>query len=142
ARDARPRRFLDVTNARHGSGMSETRVDLEARIANVARDDRADLRALLGAIARRERSGRPATKLVEQLDARLEEAEARAAKRRATRVRLEYPDDLPISHAREQILDALSRHRVIVVCGDTGSGKTTQLPKICLEAGRGIDGMI
>jgi len=122
--------------------MSEPKVDWKARIANVARDDRADLRALLGAIERREKSGRPASRLVEKLDARLEEAEARAEKRRATRVRLEYPDELPVSHARERILDALSRHRVIVVCGDTGSGKTTQLPKLCLEAGRGIDGMI
>ena len=131
-----------MTDVRQGRGMSEPKSALEARIANVARDDRADLRALLGAIERRERSGRPASRLVEKLDARLEEAEARAEKRRATRVRLEYPDELPISQAREQILDALARHRVIVVCGDTGSGKTTQLPKLCLEAGRGIDAMI
>src|SRR5690606_13870758 len=142
ARDARPGRFLAVTDVRQGRGMSEPKSALEARIANVARDDRADLRALLGAIERRERSGRPASRLVEKLDARLEEAEARAEKRRVTRVRLEYPDELPISQAREQILDALARHRVIVVCGDTGSGKTTQLPKLCLEAGRGIDAMI
>ena len=44
--------------------------------------------------------------------------------------------------SREEILEVLAKHRVIVVCGDTGSGKTTQLPKICLEAGRGITGMI
>jgi ATP-dependent helicase HrpA len=68
--------------------------------------------------------------------------EAQRERRRATRYKLEYPDTLPISGAREEILAALAKHRVIVVCGDTGSGKTTQLPKICLEAGRGIDGMI
>src|SRR5436190_5794260 len=62
--------------------------------------------------------------------------------RRAKRYTLRYPDELPISAVREEILAALAQHRVIVVCGDTGSGKTTQLPKICLEAGRGIDGMI
>jgi ATP-dependent RNA helicase HrpA len=68
--------------------------------------------------------------------------EGRIARRRATRYTLRYPDELPISAAREDILAALTKHRVIVVCGDTGSGKTTQLPKICLEAGRGIAGMI
>ncbi len=65
-----------------------------------------------------------------------------AAARRATRYRLEYPDSLPIAAAREELLAAIQSHRVIVVCGDTGSGKTTQLPKLCLEAGRGIEGMI
>ena len=52
----------------------------------------------------------------------------RLARRRATRYTLRYPDDLPISAAREEILAALATRRVIVVCGDTGSGKTTQLP--------------
>ena len=64
------------------------------------------------------------------------------AARRATRLRIEYPEALPIAAAREELLAALAAHRVIVVCGDTGSGKTTQLPKLCLEAGRGIAGMI
>ncbi len=64
------------------------------------------------------------------------------AARRATRYRLEYPESLPITAAREELLAAIEAHRVIVVCGDTGSGKTTQLPKLCLEAGRGIEGMI
>ncbi len=64
------------------------------------------------------------------------------AARRATKLRIEYPETLPIAAAREELLAALAAHRVIVVCGDTGSGKTTQLPKLCLEAGRGIAGMI
>jgi len=64
------------------------------------------------------------------------------AARRATRYRLEYPESLPITAARDELLAAIAAHRVIVVCGDTGSGKTTQLPKLCLEAGRGIEGMI
>ena len=72
----------------------------------------------------------------------MSDSEERLARRRATRYTLRYPEDLPISAARDEILEALAKHRVIVVCGDTGSGKTTQLPKICLEAGRGITGMI
>jgi ATP-dependent helicase HrpA len=48
-----------------------------------------------------------------------------------------FPEDLPVSGRREEIARALSAHQVIIVSGETGSGKTTQLPKICLELGRG-----
>ena len=57
-------------------------------------------------------------------------------------MRLEYDPALPISAHRGEILEALARHPVVVVCGATGSGKTTQLPKFCLEAGRGTRGLI
>lgn len=57
-------------------------------------------------------------------------------------LRLEFPHELPISAAREEIAAALQGHQVVIVCGATGSGKTTQLPKICLASGRGQDGMI
>jgi ATP-dependent helicase HrpA len=53
-----------------------------------------------------------------------------------------YPDELPITARKDDIAAALREHQVVVVCGETGSGKTTQLPKICLEMGRGIDGVI
>ena len=57
-------------------------------------------------------------------------------------MRLEYDPSLPITAHRGEILEALARHPVVVVCGATGSGKTTQLPKFCLEAGRGTRGPI
>jgi ATP-dependent helicase HrpA len=57
-------------------------------------------------------------------------------------LRLEYDGALPITAHRLEILEAIARHQVIVVCGATGSGKTTQLPKLCLEAGRGVTGLI
>jgi ATP-dependent helicase HrpA len=53
-----------------------------------------------------------------------------------------YPEDLPVSEHREAIARAIEQHSVVIVCGETGSGKTTQLPKICLEIGRGREGMI
>jgi ATP-dependent helicase HrpA len=52
-------------------------------------------------------------------------------------IRLEFPELLPVSGQRQRIMDALADHQVIIVCGETGSGKTTQLPKICLAMGRG-----
>ncbi len=53
-----------------------------------------------------------------------------------------YPEELPVSGKREQIAAAIRAHPVVIVCGETGSGKTTQLPKICLELGRGVHGLI
>ncbi|MFZ6772959.1 ATP-dependent RNA helicase HrpA [Undibacterium sp. SXout7W] len=53
-----------------------------------------------------------------------------------------FPEELPVSGKRAEIAEALQKHQVIIVCGETGSGKTTQLPKICLELGRGRRGLI
>ena len=66
--------------------------------------------------------------------------------RRAARIELlfplEYPADLPVVLRREDLAEAIARNQVVIVCGETGSGKTTQLPKICLSIGRGVQGMI
>ncbi|MFT5531572.1 MAG: ATP-dependent helicase HrpA [Candidatus Poriferisodalaceae bacterium] len=55
---------------------------------------------------------------------------------------ISYPPDLPISQRREELLKIISENQVVVVAGETGSGKSTQIPKMCLELGRGIDGLI
>lgn len=55
---------------------------------------------------------------------------------------VEYPASLPITTRREEIVTAIRRHQVVIVAGETGSGKTTQLPKMCLEAGLGIEAKI
>lgn len=54
----------------------------------------------------------------------------------------EYLQDLPVVQAREKLLETIAKHQVVIVCGETGSGKTTQLPKLCLELGRGTAGYI
>lgn len=56
--------------------------------------------------------------------------------------KITYPEDLPVSARRQEIARAIASHQVIIVSGETGSGKTTQLPKICLELGRGLNKMI
>ncbi len=55
---------------------------------------------------------------------------------------IRYPEELPVSERREEIARAIEAHQVVIVAGETGSGKTTQLPKICLELGRGRDALI
>src|SRR5690606_15633067 len=65
---------------------------------------------------------------------------ARAEARR--QVRLTRPESLPITARADELVAAIRDHRVVIVAGETGSGKSTQLPKLCLEAGRGVAGMI
>lgn len=67
---------------------------------------------------------------------------AEIERRRAARPQPTYPEALPVSARREEIARAIAAHPVVIVCGETGSGKTTQLPKICLELGRGCGGLI
>jgi ATP-dependent helicase HrpA len=75
-------------------------------------------------------------------------AHPRAAQRAAARAAalagatISYPPELPVSQRRDDIAAAIRDHQVVIVAGETGSGKTTQLPKICLELGRGIAGQI
>ena len=64
------------------------------------------------------------------------------AKRLANLPKPTYPENLPVVARREEILHAINNHQVVIICGETGSGKTTQLPKICLELARGVSGMI
>src|SRR5215475_2789448 len=66
---------------------------------------------------------------------------SRTAPRPAVPV-VSYPPDLPVSQRKDEILEAIRDHQVVIVAGETGSGKTTQLPKICLELGRGVRGQI
>jgi ATP-dependent helicase HrpA len=66
----------------------------------------------------------------------------RLAARRASVPEISYPEALPVSQKKDEILATIRDHQVVIVAGETGSGKTTQLPKICLELGRGVEGSI
>ncbi|NJP68085.1 ATP-dependent RNA helicase HrpA [Streptomyces sp. ventii] len=72
----------------------------------------------------------------------VDEAEARVEERRAAVPKITYPEALPVSRRKDEIAAAIRDHQVVIVAGETGSGKTTQLPKICLELGRGVTGLI
>ncbi|EXI81847.1 MAG: ATP-dependent RNA helicase HrpB [Candidatus Accumulibacter appositus] len=64
------------------------------------------------------------------------------AARRARLPQPEFADDLPVNGRRAEIAELIAKHQVVIVCGETGSGKTTQIPKICLDIGRGTTGLI
>ena len=63
-------------------------------------------------------------------------------KRFAGLPKVTYPEQLPVSQKKELIKDAIANNQVVIIAGETGSGKTTQIPKMCLELGRGVDGLI
>ncbi|HEX5276654.1 MAG TPA: ATP-dependent RNA helicase HrpA [Fluviicoccus sp.] len=79
---------------------------------------------------------------VAQLQGLIEQSQARVAKRHAGLPEICLNDDLPVSARANDIIAAIREHQVVVVAGETGSGKTTQLPKLCLLAGRGRTGYI
>lgn len=87
---------------------------------------------------RRRGNGRPPRETRESPEQRA----ARHEHRRALVPAISYPEQLPVSAAKDEIAAAIRDHQVVVIAGETGSGKTTQLPKICLELGRGLDGLI
>lgn len=105
--------------------------------------DRAELRRLRRSIARAKKTGKPHDRNERRLEQLLE---ASTAARQARIDKLPTVDfakiDLPVLAKREEITAAIRDSSVTVVCGETGSGKSTQLPKLCLAAGRGIDGLI
>ncbi|GIH08659.1 ATP-dependent helicase [Rhizocola hellebori] len=72
----------------------------------------------------------------------IEAAQERVRARAESVPRIQYPDDLPVAQKKDEIAAAIRDHQVVIVAGETGSGKTTQIPKICLELGRGIKGLI
>lgn len=104
--------------------------------------DRARLRARIRGLRRRSDRGLPVDKGLKRLNEDIRRSVEKRAKRAAAMPAVSYPDDLPIAARRAEIADAIRENQLVVVCGDTGSGKSTQLPKICLELGRGVDGYI
>ncbi|WP_016256839.1 ATP-dependent RNA helicase HrpA, partial [Yersinia pestis] len=80
--------------------------------------------------------------ITHEIEAEIAIAMQRVTRRRAACPAISYPDNLPVSQKKQDIYNAIRDHQVIIVAGETGSGKTTQLPKICLELGRGVKGVI
>ncbi len=123
--------------------MTDLRSQLDDLLPRCMLSDRARIeRALRGGRGRgrsRQR-GRPPS-----LESLIERARASAAlrdRRNERRPQPRFANDLPINQRRDEIAAAIESHRAVVICGETGSGKSTQLPQICLDLGRGVGGLI
>ncbi|KMS86875.1 ATP-dependent helicase [Streptomyces regensis] len=92
--------------------------------------------------ARKIRKPEARAAVLAEIDGEVGKAEARMAERRSRVPAVTYPEQLPVSQKKDEIAAAIRDHQVVIVAGETGSGKTTQIPKICLELGRGVRGMI
>ncbi|MGC8119057.1 ATP-dependent RNA helicase HrpA [Marinobacter sp. VGCF2001] len=86
--------------------------------------------------------GKPGEKDIEKMGQWLECGLDKVRKRQALHKPATFPDGLPVSDRVEDISEAIQSHQVVIIAGETGSGKTTQIPKICLNLGRGIRGLI
>ncbi|MFY1701431.1 ATP-dependent RNA helicase HrpA [Micromonospora sp. WMMA1923] len=120
---------------------TDTVRELHRRLAPLIFDDQRRLRRRLDGVKRLRDPQRRADTLAE-ITAEVGRAEARLAARQAAVPAVTYPAGLPVSERRDDIAAAIRDHQVVIVAGETGSGKTTQLPKICLELGRGVSGLI
>ncbi len=104
--------------------------------------DRRAFRRRLAGMRRRQKQGQPFDRGLAVLSGDIEQSQRRLEGRRAALPQPTYPEELPVSAKRAEIAEAIAKHQVVVIAGETGSGKTTQIPKICLELGRGVDGFI
>ncbi|HEX3815932.1 MAG TPA: ATP-dependent RNA helicase HrpA [Mycobacteriales bacterium] len=115
--------------------------DLQARLPDLLNRDRQRLRRRLDGLPKM-RDPAKKQQILDAVSRDLDAAEHRVTHRRASVPKIDYPAALPVSQKKDDILAAIRDHQVVIVAGETGSGKTTQIPKICLELGRGIHGLI
>ncbi|HVE48245.1 MAG TPA: ATP-dependent RNA helicase HrpA [Casimicrobiaceae bacterium] len=118
--------------------MSSAAAALRSRLSATLLVDARRLEARI----RRAHDSRAAPAVWQKLTADVDAAAGRCDLRFAARPVVVYPPDLPVSQRAAEIAEAIRRHQIVIVSGETGSGKTTQLPKICLQAGRGTRGLI
>ena len=100
-----------------------------------------EIERLTGQKARSQPAGKLRARL-DRIEGRLRASRHKRLQRQNNLPKFSYNDDLPITAKKNEIIRAIRKHPVVLVSGETGSGKTTQLPKFCLAAGRGIDGII
>lgn len=122
--------------------LDETQKALIAQLKNITTSDYRRLRSRIHGLSNVKKSD-----IKQAMIAEIEQAILSAQAHFATRktqlenLKISYPD-LPVSARREEILKLIAENQVVVIAGETGSGKTTQLPKMCLELGRGVNGLI
>ncbi|WP_019816374.1 ATP-dependent RNA helicase HrpA [Saccharomonospora saliphila] len=117
--------------------------ELRSRLSGLTLRDAHRLRRRIDGLRKARGSGKKAgDDIVARIAADVAKAEERVRRRRESVPAVTYPDELPVSARREDLAEVIRDNQVVIVAGETGSGKTTQLPKICLDAGLGVRGQI
>ena len=115
---------------------------LAALVGQAMARDRRRLGRLLDEARRAHVKGRPVDKSLGKIQREAKASADRLAKRLADKPDVQLAPDLPITARAQEIAEAVRDHQVVVVAGETGSGKSTQLPKLLLQMGRGVEGLI
>jgi ATP-dependent helicase HrpA len=116
--------------------------EIEQSLSLVMQADQFSLRKMLRIVRESEKAGKPTDKLQEKLRAQFEKSKRRREERAVWKPRLQWDEELPVVARKQEIIDTIRDNQVVVLCGETGSGKSTQLPKILIEMGRGLSGVI
>jgi ATP-dependent helicase HrpA len=125
------------------SSLPEPIRQLLSQLEGVMPADRRELRARIGGLEKRARdAGAPDLRALAAVEKGVRRSAEELARRRTLVPAVGYPPELPVTAALESLRAAIGAHQVVVVAGETGSGKSTQLPKLCLELGRGVLGRI
>ena len=125
--------------------MEQTVVDfkpIEHSLNKVLLADRYAIKKSLRVLKDRVRQGKPVDHGLKKLEQRIARSIEIVEKRKTISLNLSYPQALPVSQRKVEIIKAIQEHQVVIIAGETGSGKTTQIPKMCLEAGLGIFGVV
>jgi ATP-dependent helicase HrpA len=131
-----------MTDISTATGDAQRLQHLAQRVEECLARDVPGLHRQVRALQRRCRRGQPVDRGIARLEQTLREAQSRVERRRSGLPLPDFPPALPVVERRDDILAAIEAHQVLVLCGETGSGKTTQLPKLCLSLGRGTRGKI
>ncbi|WP_447874579.1 ATP-dependent RNA helicase HrpA [Serratia fonticola] len=121
--------------------MKSTLAALSSQLGDLMLRDQQHLQRRLQG-ARKVKSPEAQQAVAAEIAGDIEQAMLKVRSRAASCPKITYPESLPVSQKKQDILAAIRDHQVVIVAGETGSGKTTQLPKICLELGRGVKGLI
>ncbi|MFC4158902.1 ATP-dependent RNA helicase HrpA [Chitinimonas lacunae] len=122
--------------------MSSPLSQFSAQLTRCLIRDRHPIRQKIQAARERQKKNQSIERALIEIEGAIKVSQAKFEARAARLPRPNYDDTLPVSQRRDELLQAIAANQVVIVCGETGSGKTTQLPKLCLELGRGVAGLI
>jgi len=133
---------LPITDLPTAEQLPACHKAIEKLLGDVLIRDQYVFRQRLQKIKVRADKGQPFTQDAQRLLDKITASLKTVALRKNSFPHIQYPEALPVAACREQISEAIKKHQVVIIAGETGSGKTTQIPKICAELGRGVRGRI